>query len=158
MKLSILALIGVIIMTGCMPSPSYQKDYSIPGNIWTYNFQPEFKFDISDTNVSYNMEFIIRHTNAYPFSNIWLNVYYKQPGDTSFTRTRVEVPLAAPSGKWLGRGMGEIFEQRMLLDQLHLNRAGKYEMRLEQNMRVNELPEILQVGLRLDKTPRAQKR
>jgi len=154
MRLSILALICVVAMAGCMPSPYYQKDYSVPQNEWTYNFKPVFKFDISDTTVSYNLMFIVRHTNAYPFSNIWLNVYHKQPGDSSFTRTRVEVPLAEPSGKWLGRGMGEISEQRMLLDQLHLNRPGKYEMRLEQDMRINELPEILQVGLRLEKIPR----
>jgi len=144
-------------MAGCMPSPYYQKDYSVPKNEWTYNFQPVFKFEISDTVDSYNMMFIIRHTNAYPYSNIWLNVYYKQPGDTSFARTRVEIPLSEPSGKWLGRGMGEIYEQRMLVDQLHLNRPGRYEMRLEQNMRVNELPEVLQVGLRLEKTPRIKK-
>jgi gliding motility-associated lipoprotein GldH len=103
------------------------------------------------------MMFIVRHTNAYPYSNIWLNVYYKEPGDSSFTRTRVEIPLAEPSGKWLGRGMGEIYEQRMFIDQLHLDRVGKYEMRLEQNMRVNELPEILQVGLRLEKTPHVKR-
>jgi gliding motility-associated lipoprotein GldH len=148
-------LVGMCFLTGCLPSPVYQKQYPIPNNSWRYSYTPSFKFDITDTTSLYNIYFIIRHTEAYPYSNVWMWIHTKAPGDTVFTRSRIEVPLAEPSGKWLGRGMGEIWEQRMPItqegDAAILRKKGTWEIKLEQNMRLNPLPEILQVGLRVEK-------
>lgn len=148
-------LLFSMLMLGCVQSPYYQKDYSISGTGWDYDFTPSFKFDISDTSVLYKMQFLIRHTEAYPYGNIWLIAHVKKPGDTLFEKTRMEIPLAEPTGKWLGRGMGEVWEQRMPLslqagDSL-FNTAGTWEIKLEQNMRINPLPEVLQIGLRIEK-------
>jgi gliding motility-associated lipoprotein GldH len=142
-------------LAGCMSSPYYQKDTALPGNEWSYVTRPSFKFEIKDTTSLYNLYFIIRHTDAYPFSNIWISIYTKQPGDSTFQKSRIEIPLAETSGKWLGRGMGEILEQRMPITRndnpMIFQKPGMYEIRFEQNMRVNPLPEILQLGLRVEK-------
>jgi gliding motility-associated lipoprotein GldH len=157
MRHSIILIVFLLslLVAGCIPSPYYQKEYPIPNQEWKYGFQPTFNFELTDTTHLYNIYFLIRHTDAYPFSNIWLWIYTKQPGDTTFTKTRIEVPLAEPSGKWEGRGMGEIWEQRMSItnigDPTILRKRGKYEIRLEQNMRVALLPDVLQVGLRIEK-------
>jgi len=143
----------LLLFTGCLPSPYYQNEESIPGNSWQYNYKPSFKFEITDTSYYYNLYFLIRHTAAYPFENIWVWVYTKQPGDTSFEKTRIEIPLAERSGKWLGRGMGEIYEQRLPIsgNGYIFKKKGQYEIRFEQNMRVDPLPEVLHVGLRIEK-------
>jgi len=51
--------------------------------------------------------------------------------------------------------MGEIWEQRMPITRddapMIFTKAGTYTIRFEQNMRINPLPEILQVGLRVEK-------
>jgi gliding motility-associated lipoprotein GldH len=146
------------LMAGCLPSPYYQKQYSIPQNAWKSQFQPSFKFEVSDTAARYDLSFLVRHTEAYAYSNIWIFVYLKQPGADSFQRTRIEIPLAEPSGKWMGRGMGEIWEQSMPIaaddNAMVFNKKGTYEIKLEQNMRIDPLPEVLQVGLRVEKKPR----
>jgi gliding motility-associated lipoprotein GldH len=83
---------------------------------------------------------------------MWL--YIKTPGDTVATKARINIVLSEPGGKWLGRGMGEIYEQRMpisLGDSVNLSKPGAYTVRLEQNMRINPLPEVLHVGLRVEK-------
>lgn len=138
-----------------MPSPYFQKDIAIPQNEWQYDFQPSFKIDIQDTAALYNLYFIVRHTDAYQFSNIWMWIYTKQPGDTSFQKSRIDIPLAMASGKWLGRGMGEIYEQRMPITRndapMVFKKKGIYEIKFEQNMRINPLPELLQIGLRVEK-------
>lgn len=153
--LVLIAFCAALGFAGCLPSPYYQKDQTIPRNQWTYQFKPKFKFEITDTTSTYNLYFIIRHTEAYPFSNIWMWVYTKQPGDSVATRSRIEIPLAEPSGKWLGKGMGEIWEQRLPMTKdgapMVFNKTGTYEMQFEQNMRVNPLPEVLQIGLRVEK-------
>jgi hypothetical protein len=50
--------------------------------------------------------------------------------------------------------MGEIYEQRMpisLGDSVNLSKPGTYTIEMEQNMRINPLPDVLHVGLRVEK-------
>jgi gliding motility-associated lipoprotein GldH len=160
LKAGLLAVSLVFIITGCMPAPHYQKEEAIPQNAWTYNFKPAFNVEITDTNANYQAFFLIRHTQAYPYSNLWIWIYVKTPGDSVMKKERINIPLAETTGKWLGRGMGEIYEQRMpinLADFVSFNKKGTYKITMEQNMRINPLPEILDVGLRIEKTtPRMQ--
>lgn len=147
-------LLSCCLLAACMPSPHYQKQEAIPGNAWTYSFKPVFTFEITDTTAVYQPYFIIRHTQAYPYNNLWMWLYIKTPGDTVTTKARINITLSEPSGKWLGRGMGEIYEQRMLIslgDSVNLSRKGTYQITMEQNMRINPLPEVLHVGFRVEK-------
>ncbi len=147
-------LFSFVFMGGCIPSPYYQKDFAIKGNAWSQEQVLHFPFHIEDTASRYHIYFLTRHTEAYPYSNIWLWVYTMEP-DSQLLKTRIEVPLADPAGRWLGRGMGEIWEHRMPItrnDQpMKFLKPGRYEIRFEQNMRLDPLPEILQVGLRIEK-------
>ena len=137
-------------LAGCLPAPFYQKEVAIPQNAWNYSFKPTFKFDITDTATGYDTYFIIRHTQAYPYANLWIWLYIKSPGDSIARKERINIVLAEPNGKWMGRGMGEIYEQRLQInlgDSVHFDRKGLYEVAMEQNMRINPLPEVLHVGL-----------
>lgn len=150
----ILFVLSASLFAACLPAPHYQKDEAIPGNAWNYNYKPSFTFEITDSTAQYQPYFIIRHTQAYPYNNLWLWLYIKTPGDSVATKARINIVLAEATGKWLGKGMGEIFEQRMpvsLGDSVNLSKPGTYEVVMEQNMRVNPLPEILHVGLRVEK-------
>ncbi|MDI9319489.1 MAG: gliding motility lipoprotein GldH [Phycisphaerales bacterium] len=160
------------LLSGCVSSPYYQKSFNIPNNKWAQDFKPNFIVDIDDTSVHYNIHFIIRHTNLYAYSNIWLWVSVKQPGETTFTRTRIEIPLANLQGRWLGEGMGEIYEQRRMIVLNHneipvtdalisiseesinqlFSKKGRYEIRLEQNMREQSLADVLHIGIRIEKS------
>lgn len=159
-RFSLFTLAIFCMLSGCFPAPFFQKEEGIPKNQWNFNFTPSFTFDITDTTAAYQPFFIIRHTQAYPYSNLWLWVYAKTPGDTTIKKARINIVLAEPSGKWLGRGMGEIYEQRIPIDLreiLTFGKSGTYKLSLEQNMRLNPLPEILNVGVRIEKVPfRAQ--
>ncbi|MES2479151.1 MAG: gliding motility lipoprotein GldH [Bacteroidota bacterium] len=166
-----LIILLISLLSGCVSSPYYQKTEAIPDNKWNIDFKPSFVVDIDDTGVYYNTSFIVRHTNNYAYSNIWINVWVKQPGQTGFVKTRVEIPLATAQGQWLGTAMGEIYEQRRMIilnhDEIpitdHLisiseesipqlfRKKGRYEIRLEQNMREKALADLLHIGLRIEK-------
>ncbi len=150
-------LILCIVLGGCIAAPYFQKQEAIPQNTWNYNFRPVFKFDITDSTARYATYFIIQHTQAYPYCNLWMWMYIKTPGERSIKKERVNITLAAPSGRWLGRGMGAIYEERVYVDlgdSVKLHRPGSYEIMLEQNMRVNPLPEVMHVGIRVEKKER----
>lgn len=142
------------LLASCGLAPHYQGTEPVPGNAWAYTFKPKFAFEITDSTAVYQPYFIIRHTDAYPYNNLWMWLYIKKPGDSSATKARINIVLAEAGGKWLGRGMGEIYEQRMpisLGDSVDLSRPGTYEVVMEQNMRINPLPEVLHVGMRVEK-------
>jgi gliding motility-associated lipoprotein GldH len=141
-------------LSSCVKGNEFEKNVSIPSHQWNFANKPKFEFYISDTNAKYNMYFLMRHTDSYPYANIWLNIKTKQPNEVSFNQTRVEIPLAQTDGKWLGRGIGEIWEHKLSLSNngyIHYSKAGKYEIVLEQIMRTNPLPEVMSVGIHLEK-------
>jgi len=136
-------------------SDFYQKQAAVPGAAWRYDFQPEFKIHISDTAAHYRMFFLIRHDEAYPNANIWIRFKIKAPGDTAFHEgVRIDKTLADVEGKWLGKGMGNIWEHKLPLTREEMpsfRRQGDYTIRIEQIMRSNPLPSVLNVGLIVEK-------
>ena len=154
-KYWILILISTGLLGGCLPSPFYQKQESVPQNKWNYDtFKPVFKFDITDTSAFYQPYFIIQHSQAYAYCNLWMWMYVKTPGDSLIKKERVNIVMAASDGRWLGRGLGAIWEERVRLDlgdSIRLKKAGTYEILLEHDMRLNPLPEVLHVGIRVEK-------
>lgn len=69
------------------------------------------------------------------------------------TIQQFDLPLAT-NNQWNGTGMDDIFEQRILLSQrsLRVKKAGIYEFTIQHIMREDPLQEILNVGIRLEKT------
>jgi gliding motility-associated lipoprotein GldH len=155
---SILVIVVLsVLLASCNPSPYFQREDSIPQNAWAYNNRLDYKFDITDSTVYYMPYLLLRHTEAYPFRNMWVWMYMKRPGENTFKKIRLNIPMAQADGKWLGRSIGDIIEQRLVIpdagDSMQIYKKGSYEIMFEQNMRVNPLPELLNIGLRVEKTP-----
>src|ERR1700742_1720747 len=70
----------------------YEKTVTIPKYEWQYNLVPAFQFNISDTSAQYNIYIALRHTDAYNYNNICLNVGMQPPGD-SIRYQKVDLPL-----------------------------------------------------------------
>lgn len=147
-----------LLASGCIQSNVFEKNIALPSNRWKSDFKPSFSFNISDTSAHYLLFVTMRHTDAYNFSNIWLQVSTRMPGDSSAKPERVEIPLAQADGKWMGRGMNEIWQHQMSLSGVQgfhrFPKQGTYTIQLEQIMRVDPLPEILSVGIRIEKAPK----
>lgn len=101
------------------------------------------------------MYFLIRHDEAYPYANIWFRFKVKAPGDSVFhTGPRIEKTLADAEGKWLGKGLAGIWEHKLPLTPQEIpafNKQGDYIIKIEQIMRVNPLPSVLNAGLIIEK-------
>ena len=154
---SSLVVIGLLSVSfSCnMPSPYFQKQFAIPKTQWDYSFKPVFKIEIKDTSAKYRMYLLVRHDEAYPFANIWFRLNEKTPGEKSFKEgERINKVLADAEGKWLGKGMGGIWEHKIPFttkEGLKFNHIGVYEIQMEQLMRTNPLPSVLNVGLLIEK-------
>jgi len=140
-------------LTSCTNIDLYEKVVPIPKHQWQASFKPTFTFNIKDTAVPYRLYFIVRHNNKYNYNNIWVRLYVKGPVDTA-QKINVELPLANKEG-WLGTGMDDVFEHRIAFaldpEKFNFARSGQYLFTLEQIMRDDPLPEVMDVGIRIEK-------
>jgi len=152
-----LATAGLLLLAAACKPPkmdTYEKNLEVPGHEWAYDYKPSFDIQIQpeDTAYLYNICVNIRHTDAYPYSNIWVLVGTQYPGDSIAKEQRVELPLADVTGKWAGSGLDDIYEHRIFIQQNAIfNKPGTYKFTFEQNMRQNPLPHVMNVGLRIEK-------
>ena len=145
-------LIAFCVLFGsCITVDVFEKNVPIPGHAWSSQFKPEISFDVKDTLSKYNIYVVVRHTDAYQYNNIWVNIYTQLPGDT-MKRQRLDLRLATDDKGWLGSGMDDIYEHRILIaPQQSLKRAGEYRFKLENIMREEPLLYVLDVGIRVEK-------
>ena len=150
--LLIASLVFVSFITACETIDVFEKNVSIPNHEWSSAYQPEIAFEISDTTSFYNIYVVLRHTDAYRYKNIWMNIYTQVPGDT-LLKQRLDLLLAADDKGWLGSGMDDIFEHRVRItgEPQKLTRPGLYKFRLEQIMREEPLQYVMNVGIRVEK-------
>jgi gliding motility-associated lipoprotein GldH len=151
-----LSILAWIVLGGCKAPDLnvFEKNVVIPGQSWAYGFTPSVEFDVTDTTAGYNVLVVCRHTDAYAYKNLWLLLSTRKPGEAGTQKDRFELTLQDNSGRWYGSGMDDIWEQRIPLYQnLHFSKAGTYTVTFEQNMRDNPLKSILNIGLRVEKTP-----
>jgi gliding motility-associated lipoprotein GldH len=84
-----------------------------------------------------------------------LNVATTLPGESIPLSSNVELTLAQADGKWLGRGMQDIREHQIPLTPqgapVHFSKTGTYTMTLKHLMRQDPLPELMSIGVRLEK-------
>jgi len=138
----------------CKETGLFEKVDFIPEAEWESGYSPEFTFEIKDTSAQYQVYFIIRHTDAYEYNNIWVVLNSKVPSDSVVRSDRFDIQLANDKG-WLGTGMDDIFDHRVLLyrDPVRFQKPGLYTVRFKQDMRVDPLRHVYNVGLRLEKLP-----
>jgi gliding motility-associated lipoprotein GldH len=147
-------LIGLItlLLSACGTIDVFEKNVSIPNHEWSNTFKPEIDLEISDTTALYNIYVVVRHTDAYRYRNMWVNVYTEMPGDT-LPKQRLDLLLATDDKGWLGSGMDDIFEHRIRItgQPVQLKKTGLYKFRLEQIMREDPLQFVMNVGIRVEK-------
>ncbi len=150
--LFVLIIIISTILTACTRLDVFEKNMVIPKNQWPYSLQPSFDFIIKDTTASYNLYIVLRHTDAYRYNNIWLNVGTQSPGDSTRYQ-KFELQLGSDAKGWEGTGMDDIWELRKLITNgpVKFNKAGNYHFSVAQIMRENPLPNIMNIGIRVEK-------
>lgn len=142
----------IIVVSSCVRSHIFEKNEAVKSFQWNNSDKKMFTFDINDTISTYSIYFNLRHTDAYKYANIWIQIGTKYPNTDTFAYAKKEIVLANADGKWLGRGMNEIWEHSMLIaSNVKFSKLGTYTITTAQIMRDNPLPQIMGVGLRVQK-------
>src|SRR5690554_2070058 len=93
----------IVLFSACDSGRVFDQYYEIPKNGWHKDSVFNFEVPVEDSIHNHNFYIQIRNETNYPFSNVWLFVDVIYP-DGEAVQDTIEVVLAEPSGKWLGKG------------------------------------------------------
>ena len=143
----VIALIALTVsLTSCRRDIVYSQFVSIPSEKWQIDSVAHFEYAITDTQNDYRMLVYVRHTERYPYQNMWLFV-----GD-SLHRDTIEFYLADDRGQWLGNKHHGFIEMPVLLEEnYHFADTGKYFLTVQHGMRDSILRGVTDIGLEIIK-------
>lgn len=145
-KAVLIVLLIMTLLPACqLRHNEYSYYHSFDADGWAYGDSLEFKPEIDDSVSTGALAICLRHTNAYPYSNIWLELQYATD-DTTMVRDTLQVQLADDFGRWYGKGSGVSLQ---LADTVSRNFSllNGRPMQLRHIMRVDTLHEIEQIGI-----------
>ena len=148
-------LLIATLLTSCDSNRLYEKNISIDNDMWSLEQMPSFEFENTDTISEVNLILNIRHSSIYPFSNLWVFIHALSPSGATQVDT-LETTLSQKDGKWLGDGLGDIWDLQVPFKKVRLNESGTYSFKIEQAMRhgnlskIEQLPGVMEIGLRIE--------
>ena len=147
----ILAVAALLFFVACDDSRIFEENKKIDGGQWKSAEPVEFDVEISDTSQAVNAYINLRNTPDYGYANIYLFLTTTFP-DGKEAKDTLNCLLADKNGKWMGKGAGDLLDNRIMLKRnVYFTQKGKYKFRLEHAMRVDPLPNVTDVGFRIEK-------
>ncbi len=150
-KQVLLLLLIVFTITACRQNVVINQYHVIPDETWNYEFVIKDTFSIYNPDFYHQTYANLRINGDYPYSNIHLKYTIIAPDSTSKTE-KVTIKLAEKDGKWIGTGLGNIITyQTPVLDRDIFKQTGTYTVKLEQYMRLENLPDVISAGIKVEK-------
>ncbi len=118
---------------------------------WSQDSVFYFNFNITDTVSSHNLYINVRNQGNYANSNLWLFLNIDSPDGSRMADT-VEFTLADPTGRWLGSGLGDLHDCRLVYrSNVFFPKSGEYSFSIRHGMRDEVLKGIRDIGVRVEK-------
>jgi gliding motility-associated lipoprotein GldH len=151
-NLFVLILSSFLMVSSCKSNVEFTGFAEVPGKTWKLTYIPEFNFQISDTLSSNNIWFMIRTGSSYPYRNIYLFVTALTPDGKTISDT-LQYYLADEKGNWYGSGgVGDIHSLNLpYKSNIYFPLKGTYKLRVQHGMRIEDLPGVYDLGLRVEK-------
>jgi gliding motility-associated lipoprotein GldH len=153
-RIAVFMFFGLLLMglVSCDKTRVFEDNQEIEKGAWDQNKKMIFSIPVDDTLSWHNIYINVRNSGSYPFSNLFLFVNTQSPKGIIESDT-VECKLADESGKWLGDGIGDLYDNQILFKRfVRFPVKGIYKIQLEQAMRINPLPALVDIGIRVEKT------
>lgn len=149
MKKSILIAITSILLVSCQQSVVFNQTHDIYGEGWHEDSTALFEAMLIDSIGDYQMLINIRHTDKYPYQNLWLFVDITQDSFL-LRRDTIEAQMANSRGEWYGAGTSQYTIPLAYINHITLPK-GPYIIRVQQGMREEWLRGINAVGVKVEK-------
>lgn len=140
-KIVVIAAISSLLM-GCSGRVVSSDWQSVDRTGWNQDSVLRLHYSVPDTTATYRMLLYVRHTDMYPYQNMWLFL----DNDT------LEFYLADDRGMWLGNGKNGLIEMPILLEDGVQITGGDHTVSVRHGMRQESLRGVSDVGIVIEKT------
>ena len=128
----------VVGFVSCQNENKKEVYHSFNNNTWNTDSIVSFKLDNVDTTSSHDLYLMVRHTTNFKFQNLFLFTNFENQQDT------LELFLSEKSGRWLGKGFGEIKELKIRIkENVNFKENQDQIFSIEQAMRYEDLEKII---------------
>ena len=138
-------VIGLLtFFTSCRSDIVYSRFVPISSGEWSVDSVVQFDYTISDATADYTLLVYVRHTERYPYQNMWLFM------DDGTRRDTIEFYLADDRGQWLSNKHHGVMEMSVLFEpSKHYPDTGCYHMTIQHGMRDSLLRGVMDIGLEI---------
>jgi gliding motility-associated lipoprotein GldH len=149
-KLKSWAGVLIFLVVACVNLNVFEKNEAINKALWQNDKIFRFEYLSRDTVISKNVDINLRHSDLYKYNNLYLFVTTIAP-DGKTLKDTVEFTLADTKGKWVGSGIGNIYDLRLIYrHNIRFGQLGKYIFYIQHGMRETSLKDITDVGIRIE--------
>lgn len=148
----------LVASVGCDENTLYKAYEDVEDGLWPVDKKYTFQIDVQDTVQQYNLYYLVRNAQQYPYYNLYLTRQMKGPdGKAMYTRLDEMYLSDQTTGKPRGSGLGDLYDHKIIFERNYrFPRSGKYSITLAQSMRQNPLPYVMGIGLSVEKTAAAE--
>ncbi|HEY5510611.1 MAG TPA: gliding motility lipoprotein GldH [Prolixibacteraceae bacterium] len=153
-SLSGILFVGIILLFSCNRNTVFSNYKTLKGARWHQDSILRFDMTVPDSTKIYNLFLNVRNEGRYAFSNLWLFVKIIPPKGLVVNDT-IELSLATPEGKWLGYGLGDLYDMKYPYKQTtFFPAAGYYRFEVRHGMRTDDgfLRGIRDFGITLERS------
>jgi len=143
----------LILLGSCDSKRVFEDNVEFRERNWKITEPVQFEFQISDASKKYNVLMNIRNSLDYPYARIFVNYDLQKQDSTSLSKKMIaEYLFDQKTGQPFGTsGIGDIYDHQFpILKNYSFEKAGAYKMKLNQFMRMDTIPGILAVGVRVE--------
>jgi gliding motility-associated lipoprotein GldH len=156
-KIIPLLLLSSALFFSCEDSNIYYHSEVIPLSGWDRNQTLYFQDSLrAKAPEKLHFEIDLRHTNLYPYQNLWLYIRTKCSDGTSRLDS-INWTLSEPNGRWIGSGWGSLYSlSHRLPDILIKKNTGSrwFIIEIQHGLRNKTLTGIEDIGVRLFTDPK----
>ncbi|MCB0484132.1 MAG: gliding motility lipoprotein GldH [Flavobacteriales bacterium] len=139
----------VPMLQACADDSLYDSNKHFEEAVWRTTDTAVFEVPVSDTLRPLHFIANLRVSKTYAYSNVWVFLYTTSPQGV-LTKDTLEFMLADPSGRWMGKGIGEFLEYDIVFKyKTFFPKIGTWRFAFEQGMRSDDLQGISSFGFRI---------
>ena len=153
MRINFITLLLFVLLISCDSKRVFEDNVEFNDRNWKIAQTARFKFQIADTAKKYNLLLNVRNSLDYPYARLFVNYELLAPDSALLSKKMIsEFLFDQKTGKPFGTsGIGDVYDHQFpLLGNLSFKKSGEYEMTLQQFMRMDTIPGILAVGIRVE--------
>lgn len=142
----------LLISLSCTDGIIYHRFCPVPAEGWDRNDTLCFEPILSDSIAPLEIAIEVRHTDRYPYQNLWIDIGQNLADSSIWQNDRIELQLTDSTGNWSGIGNAtNLYVYNTTYYTIYPKHSGKRKIQIAPIMKDSTLHQITDVGILIQK-------